>query len=86
MARFMEKFAVSIVIIPLPKSVPAEVYAKLPRNNFIDALYTTSCSGSASRRRSRGDATFHRRRICRRDRPSADAGRDEDVSRRQFAR
>src|ERR1019366_9115937 len=38
MARFMEKFAVCNVIIPLPKSVPAEVYAKLPRKNFIDGL------------------------------------------------
>jgi hypothetical protein len=38
MARFMEKFAVSNISIPLPGSVPAEVYAKLPRRNFIDGL------------------------------------------------
>lgn len=38
MARFMEKFAVCNVIIPMPQSVPADVYAKLPRNNFIDGL------------------------------------------------
>jgi hypothetical protein len=38
MARFMEKFAVCNVIIPLPRSVPAEVYAGLPRKNFIDGL------------------------------------------------
>lgn len=36
MARFMEKFAVCNVVIPLPGSVPAEVYARLPRRNFID--------------------------------------------------
>jgi Protein of unknown function (DUF1553)/Protein of unknown function (DUF1549)/Bacterial Ig-like domain (group 2) len=36
MARFMEKFAVCNAVIPLPGSVPAEVYARLPRKNFID--------------------------------------------------
>jgi len=36
MARFMEKFAVCNVVIPLPGSVPADVYTRLPRNNFID--------------------------------------------------
>ncbi|HXG09009.1 MAG TPA: DUF1549 and DUF1553 domain-containing protein [Gemmataceae bacterium] len=36
MARFKEKFAVCNVIIPLPGSVPAGVYARLPRANFID--------------------------------------------------
>jgi hypothetical protein len=38
MARFMENFAVCNVSIPLPTPVPAEVYARLPRNNFIDGL------------------------------------------------
>lgn len=38
MARFMEKFAVSNVVIPLPGAVPAETYARLPRRNFIDGL------------------------------------------------
>lgn len=38
MARFMEKFAVCTVVIPLPGTVPADVYAKLPRHNFIDGL------------------------------------------------
>ena len=37
-ARFMEKFAVANVSIPLPGTVPADVYAKLPRHNFIDGL------------------------------------------------
>ncbi len=36
MARFMEKFAVCNVVIPLPGRVSAEVYARLPRHNFID--------------------------------------------------
>jgi hypothetical protein len=38
MARFMEKFAVCNVTIPLPNPVAPEVYAKLPRHNFIDGL------------------------------------------------
>jgi hypothetical protein len=38
MARFMEKFAVCNILIPLQGDVPAEVYVKLPRNNFIDDL------------------------------------------------
>src|SRR5262249_18446519 len=35
-ARFMEKFAVCNVVIPQPKSIPADVYAKLPKRNFVD--------------------------------------------------
>ncbi len=38
MARFLEKFAVCNVTIPLPAPVAAEVYATLPRRNFIDGL------------------------------------------------
>jgi hypothetical protein len=38
MARFMEKFAVCNVLIPLPRPAPPDLYAKLPRNNFIDDL------------------------------------------------
>jgi len=38
MARYMEKFAVCNILIPLPGHVPAEVYAKLPRHNFVDEL------------------------------------------------
>ncbi len=38
MARFMEKFAVCNIVIPMPKAVPADVYAKLPKSNFIDGL------------------------------------------------
>jgi hypothetical protein len=36
MARFMEKFAVCNVVIPLPGKVPDALYANLPRRNFID--------------------------------------------------
>lgn len=36
MARFMEQFAVCNISIPLAGSVPPELYARLPRDNFID--------------------------------------------------
>jgi hypothetical protein len=62
MARFQEKFAVCNVVIPLAGDVPAEVYDRLPRRNFIDGLVWDKLrrlgvtpSGSA------GDATFLRR-------------------------
>jgi hypothetical protein len=38
MARFMEKFAVCNILIPLPNPAPKEVFAGLSRNNFIDDL------------------------------------------------
>jgi len=38
MARFMEKFAVCNISIPPAGKVPAELYARLPRANFIDGL------------------------------------------------
>jgi hypothetical protein len=38
MARFMEKFAVCNILIPLPTPAPPDAYAKLPRQNFIDGL------------------------------------------------
>jgi hypothetical protein len=38
MARYMEKFAVCNVLMPLPTPAPAEAYANLPRQNFIDRL------------------------------------------------
>lgn len=38
MARYMNVFAMCNVIIPLPDQVPEDVYAKLPKNNFIDEL------------------------------------------------
>ncbi len=38
MARFLEKFAVSNVLIPVPVRVPDAEYDRLPRNNYIDGL------------------------------------------------
>jgi hypothetical protein len=38
MARFLEKFAVCNVLIPMPERVPKQVYADLPRESFIDGL------------------------------------------------
>lgn len=36
MVRYMYLLATSSVAIPLPGEVPADVYAKLPRSNFVD--------------------------------------------------
>ena len=62
MARYLEKFAVASMLIPLPGDVPADVYAKLPRRNFIDGLVWDKLqrlgltpSAAAT------DATYHRR-------------------------
>jgi hypothetical protein len=62
MARFMERFAVAPIVIPLPGAVPAAVYEGLPRRNFIDGLVWAKLrqlgltpSGPAA------DAAFHRR-------------------------
>jgi len=38
MARFMGQIAVCNVLIPRTETIAAEVYAQLPRNNFIDEL------------------------------------------------
>jgi hypothetical protein len=62
MARFMEKFVVCTVLIPMPGAVHADVYTKLPRQNFIDGhawakLQQLRITPSAPA----GDATFHRR-------------------------
>lgn len=38
MARYMNLIAICNVAIPLPGKVPDEIYAKLPRKNFIDEL------------------------------------------------
>jgi hypothetical protein len=38
MARFMEKFAIATVVLPMPDHVTDDVYARLPRKNFIDGL------------------------------------------------
>jgi hypothetical protein len=41
MARFMEKFAVFTVVLPMPERVPRAVYDDLPQSNFIDELVYT---------------------------------------------
>lgn len=62
MARFMEKFAVCNVVIPLAGTVPAEVYTQLPRGNFIDGHVWTKLQGlGITPSDTVGDATFHRR-------------------------
>jgi hypothetical protein len=38
MARYMQSLAVVSVAIPLAGEVPAEIYDRLPRNNFLDEL------------------------------------------------
>lgn len=38
MTRFMEKFAVSNILIPLPNPAPTQAYAKFSAKNFIDDL------------------------------------------------
>jgi hypothetical protein len=62
MARYMEKFAVANVLIPMPGDLPADLHAKLPRHNFIDGhvwdkLKRLGLTPSAPA----SDATFHRR-------------------------
>ncbi len=62
MARYTEKFAVCNVLVPRPEATPAELYAKLPRNNFIDGhvwdkLQRLNLKPSAPA----DEATFHRR-------------------------
>ncbi len=36
MARYRNQFALTMVAVPLPEPVPADYYASLPRQNFID--------------------------------------------------
>src|SRR5204863_7356429 len=62
MARFAEKFAVCSVLIPLPTPVDAAVYAKLPRNNFIDGLVWAKLKQlNVTPSEISTDAQFHRR-------------------------
>jgi hypothetical protein len=62
MARFMHKFAVCNVVIPLPGSVPDEAYARLPRKNFIDGhVWDKLRKLGVTPSDPAPDATFHRR-------------------------
>ncbi len=73
MIRYMNQIAVCGVTIPLPGTVPNEIYARLPRDHKLDELVWDKLqllgmlpSQPAS------DATFHRRAFLR-DRPIAHA-------------
>lgn len=62
MARYMEKFTVSQVLIPMPGEVSNDLYAKLPRQNFIDGLVWDKLKLlSLTPSPTAPDATFHRR-------------------------
>ncbi len=62
MARFMQKFAVCNVAIPLTGTVPAELYARLPRSNFIDGhVWDKLQRLGITPSEPAGDATFLRR-------------------------
>ncbi len=65
MARFMDAITTCDVAIPMPGEVPAEVYAKLPRKNFIDDLVWAKLqSQSITPSGPCDDATFIRRASC----------------------
>ncbi len=48
MARYMGEIAIAEILIPLDGEVPQELYAGLPRNNFIDEHVWNNCSGWVS--------------------------------------
>ncbi len=62
MARFLEKFAVCTITIPLAGEFPADLYARLPRHNFIDGLVWDKLRRlGITPSDPAGDATFLRR-------------------------
>lgn len=62
MTRYMEKFAVSNILIPTPQPAAAGVYAKLPRQNFLDGLVWDKLRRlGVTPSESAPEATFHRR-------------------------
>jgi hypothetical protein len=61
-ARFVDKFAVCNVLVPLPAKVDPAVYGKLPRRNFIDGLVWDKLKLlNITPSEEANDATFHRR-------------------------
>lgn len=61
-ARFMDKFAVCSVLIPLPGTVDQSLYEKLPRRNFIDGHVWAKLNRlGLTPSEPSSDATFHRR-------------------------
>jgi hypothetical protein len=62
MSRFMDKFAVTQIVVPYPAKVDLEVYAKLPREHFIDRLAWEKLKQlNLTPSEPCGDATFLRR-------------------------
>jgi hypothetical protein len=62
MARYMEKFAVCNVLIPVAKPASPDLYAKLPRHNFIDEhVWNKLAKLGIAPSDSCSDATFLRR-------------------------
>jgi hypothetical protein len=65
MARYMSSIATCNVAIPMPGEVPAEVYERLPRKNFIDELVWSKLKSlSITPSEPCDDATFLRRVYC----------------------
>lgn len=61
-ARFMDKFAVCSVLIPLPGAVDPSVYDRLPKQNFIDGhVWSKLRRLGLTPSEKTSDATFHRR-------------------------
>ncbi len=61
-ARFVDKFAVMSVLIPLPTKVDPGYYAKLPRNNFIDGhVWDKLQRLNLTASQPASESTFHRR-------------------------
>ena len=83
MSRFMDKFAVTQIVIPFPGKIAAGFYEKLPREHFIDRLVwdklkqlnLTPSEPAAKRPSAAG--------LSRRHRQAAVAGRDPGLSRRR---
>lgn len=61
-ARFVDKFAVCNVLIPLPGNIDPKFYEKLPRQNFIDGhVWNKLKQLGLTPSEPTNDATFHRR-------------------------
>jgi Protein of unknown function (DUF1553)/Protein of unknown function (DUF1549) len=61
-ARFVDKFAVCNVLIPLPGTIDPTFYEKLPKRNFIDGhVWNKLKQLGLTPSEAASDATFHRR-------------------------
>ena len=62
MSRFMDKFAVTQIVVPFPGAVDAVVYEQWPRDHFIDRLVAAKWKQlNLTPSKPGGDATFLRR-------------------------